>query len=259
MAETVDLSPVRFAQLVAPAVTRAFTAGMLAGRAAGGRELVAAYGGRDAVGYLVDLRNPLAAGRPIPPDGLAEAYRYHDPDARQEIVQGSVDAGLLAQAPDGTITASERGQGFLRELFAQHDRVLADHWGPAADQPGAHHDTLVGRLNELVSRVLAEAAATAGGAWAVNAPPHEPAGTPPAVLLLNRLSTLRYHRSDAHAAAWRAAGLTAAEMLAMPWGSPWTPEREAVEHDTNVRAASPYAVLTPEERLALLADLAALP
>lgn len=258
MAETADLSPVRFAQLVAPAVTRAFVSGMLAGRASGGRELVSSYGGRDAVGYLIDLRNPLAAGRSVSPEGLAEAYRYHDSDTRQKIVQGSVDAGLLEQAPDGTITASERGQELLRELFAQHGRVLAEHWGAAADQPGAHHDTLVGRLNEQVSRVLAEAGKTAGGAWAVNAPPYEPDGTPPAVLLLNRLSTLRYHRSDAHAAAWRAAGLTAAEMLAMPWGSHWTPQRQAVEHDTNIRAAPPYAVLTPEERLAMLADFAAL-
>ena len=71
--------------------------------------------------------------------------------------------------------------------------------------------------------------------------------------LLNRLSTLRYHRADA--AAWQAAGLTAAEMVALPPG----PAREAIEHDTDVRTAAPYRLLSPDERLELLADLAALP
>ena len=55
------------------------------------------------------------------------------------------------------------------------------------------------------------AAATSGpvlarGALAAMTPNYEPAGTPQSVLLLNRLSALRYHRSDAHAVAWRAAG-----------------------------------------------------
>jgi len=117
----------------------------------------------------------------------------------------------------------------------------------------------VERLNRLLARVLAEAAATGGPAWAVQAPPHEPDGTPAPVLLLNRLSTLRYHRADAHAAAWQEAGLTAAEMVAMSEGSAWTPQRRAVEDETNQRAAPPFAVLTPDERLAMLADLAALP
>lgn len=62
-----------------------------------------------------------------------------------------------------------------------------------------------------------------------------------------------------HAAAWQAAGLTAAEMVAMPWGTEWTAQRRAVEQDTNRRAAAPYRVLTAEERLTLLADLATLP
>jgi len=41
-------------------------------------------------------------------------------------------------------------------------------------------------------------------------------------------------------------------------GSDWTTERQTIEDDTNVRAASPYAVLTAGERLQFLAALAAL-
>ena len=60
--------------------------------------------------------------------------------------------------------------------------------------------------------------------------------TPAAALLLNRLGTLRYHRADAHAAAWAEAGHTAASIQALGPG----PARDAIE-----------------ERL--LADLAQLP
>ena len=77
-------------------------------------------------------------------------------------------------------------------------------------------------------------------------------------MLLDRLSTMRYHRADAHAAAWLHAGWTAADVAAMPWGTAWSAERRQIERDTNRRAAFPYDDLTGDQRLALLADLAAL-
>ncbi|MPZ26813.1 MAG: hypothetical protein GEV12_10250 [Micromonosporaceae bacterium] len=249
MSEPVDLSPVRFAELVAPAVSRTFVAGMRAGGTEG-RDLVTSYGGA-SVGYLIDLRNPLAAGRRLTPADLAAVYRYRNPDEVRATVRGGVADGLLAEGPDGAVAAGDRGQEFLRDLFALHGRVLTERWRPQSWP--------VDRLNQVLTRVLAAAEETAGAAWAVQAPPYEPADAPPGVLLLNRLSTLRYHRADAHAAAWQAAGLTAAEMVAMPWGTDWSPQRRAVEQATNQRAAAPFAVLTAEERLTLLADLAALP
>lgn len=250
MAESVDISPDRFAELVAPAVSRTFIAGI---RAAGtdGRELVAGYGGSGAVGYLIDLRNPLAAGRRITRADLAAVYRYRDPAEIDTTVRDSVEGGLLAETPDGSLTPTDRGREFLTDLYALNGRVLTEHWRP--------HAGTVDRLGATLARVLAAAADTGGPAWAVLAPPYEPAGTPPGVLLLNRLSTLRSHRADAHAAAWQAAGLTAAQMVAMPWGTEWTDQRHAVEQETNQRAAGPYHGLTGEERLALLADLATLP
>jgi hypothetical protein len=248
--DAVELSPVRCAELIAPVIGRTFIAGMRAG-GADGRELVASYGGR-AVGYLIDLRNPLATGRRLTPAELAAVYRYAPAEQVRETVRRGVEGGLLDQAPDGAVAASERGHAFLRDLFALHGRVLGERWGGGLAAP-------VERANRLLARLVEEAAATAGPAWAVQAPPYEPPGTPPAVLLLNRLSTMRYHRADAHAAAWQAAGLTAAEIAAMPWGTPWQPVRRQVEDDTNRRGAPPYAYLDPEQRLALLADLAGLP
>jgi hypothetical protein len=75
------------------------------------------------------------------------------------------------------------------------------------------------------------------------------------VLLLNRLGALRYHRADAHAAAWTAAGHTALSIGELAAG----PERLAIELETDRRAAGPYAALSADERLTVLADLAALP
>ena len=211
-----------------------------------GRELVLSYGGR-AVGYLIDLRNPFAAGRPVRRDDLPEVYRYQEREAIWQAVDRSIEGGLLTESSDGVLAPTDRGKAFLTDLFALHSRVLAERWGGQV--------TRVSRLNDRLARLLAEAAATAGPAWRVQAPPHEPPEVDPGVWLLNRLSTLRYHRADAHAAAWQAAGLTAAEMVALPPG----PAREAIEHDTDVRAAAPYRLLSPDERLELLADLAALP
>jgi hypothetical protein len=248
--DTVELSPVRCAELIAPVIGRTFVAGMRAG-GTDGRELVASYGGR-AVGYLIDLRNPLAAGRRLTPAELASVYRYTPSEEVRETVRRSVDAGLLDESPDGAVAASERGHAFLRDLFALHGRVLGERWGGGLTAQ-------VDRANERLGRLVGEAAATAGAAWAAQAPPYEPPGTPPGVRLLNRLSTMRYHRADAHAAAWQAAGLTAAEIAAMPWGTDWPPVRRQVEDDTNRRAAPPYASLAPEQRLALLADLGGLP
>jgi hypothetical protein len=67
--------------------------------------------------------------------------------------------------------------------------------------------------------------------------------------------TLRYHRADAHATAWTAAGHTATSITALPPGPP----RATIEAETDRLAAPPYAALTADERLTLLADLAAVP
>ena len=205
VSETVAIDPVRFAALVAPAITRTFISGMHASGDAG-RELVRSYGGR-AIGNMIDLRNPLAAGRSIAHGELPAAYRYFDPKDVSDSIDRSVDAGLLDRATDGSVSASARGRSFLADLFALHDRTLTERW------PGY----VLERLNPLTERLLAEAARTGGAAWAVHAPPHEAPGLGPGIIAMNRLSTLRYHRSDSHAAAWLAAGWTVERIQQFPW------------------------------------------
>ncbi|MGC5306186.1 hypothetical protein [Micromonospora zamorensis] len=252
---TVELAPHRFAGLLAPAVDRAFRAGMLAGRDGGGAVLSQRYGGVAATGFLVDLRTRLAApGGRVDGPGFAAITRYQDPVACRRTVDKQVAYGMLHRGPDGTLSATERGAAFLTELYQVHAEVTEELW--------AGHGERVSRLVAALGRLLSYALVLAdeegdrgGSAFAAMAPPHEPDGIPSGVLLLNRLGTLRYHRADAHAAAWEAAGHTASSVAALPAG----PERTAIELETDRRAAGPYAALSAEERLTMLADLAALP
>lgn len=245
--EPTDVSPTRFAELVAPAISRVFVSGMRPDDRL--RRVVRDHCGSD-VGFMIDLRNPLAAGRTVSRNDLASLYRYTDPDEIRATMARTVGHGLLTGSGDG-YRPTVAGRTFLEDLFDAQGVTLAERWGSLAP--------VVRRLNEIVGLVLREAERTAGPAFTAQAPPYEPTGAPAELILLNRISTLRYHRTDAHASAWQAVGMTAAEMVAQPWGSNWSDRRRQVEHQTNVLAGPPFADLDGDQRLQLLADLAALP
>ncbi|MFV2107554.1 hypothetical protein [Micromonospora sp. LOL_015] len=242
----------RCAALTAPVIDRVHRAAMAAADTAG-VELRQRYGGPAAVGYLVDLRTRLAA-----PSGLVDAAgfaavtRYQDAASCQRVLDKQVAYGMLVRHPDGALRATERGAAFLTDLYGLHAAVTGQIWG-------AEHAARLVRLVELTGRLLAAALAGSdtGGqdAFRAVAPPYEPEGTPAGVLLLNRLTVLRHHRADAHAAAWTAAGHTARSIVDLPPG----PARLAIEQETDRRAAGPHQALEPEQRLTLLADLATLP
>nr|MDT0661835.1 hypothetical protein [Micromonospora sp. DSM 115978] len=275
-ADEVGLPPHRTAALVAPAIDRIVLGALAAGRARGAADLSRRYGGPAATGYLVIFRTRLAApGGTVSGSGLAAVTRYQDPVTSQRKLDKQVAHGMLQRVDTG-FTATDRGRAFLVDLHELYGRLTAELWS-------GHHDR-IGRLADLLGRLLTAAVQTeaggvgpgrsrhdptdpgppgagrtgpgpAGSAFAAMAPPYEPDGTPPALTLLNRLGTLRYHRADAHAAAWTAAGHTADSIADLDPG----PERLAIELETDRRAAGPYTALSAAERLALLADLAALP
>ncbi|MEU4834239.1 hypothetical protein [Streptosporangium sp. NPDC023615] len=207
---------------------------------------------------LVDLRFVLPI-RPLTPGGLAAVYRYN-PLRRAEIdvhlAQGTLDedaapdavpgAGAPDAAEGGALRATPVTHAFITSLYEVHARVTEGLWAAQADR--------LPELADIAGRLVRAGAATGGAAFAQVAPPYEPAGTPPGVLLFNRLATLRYHRADAHAAAWARAGLTAAQMISLPPG----PARDRIEVDTNHGAARPYEVLTTRDRQAFLLGLSAL-
>ena len=154
----------------------------------------------------------------------------------------------MLEVPDeGSFRLGARGRECVVELY----RVMA----AIVDELWAGHEALVTSLAGLADRAVRAAEATGGPAFGVMAPPYEPEGATTAALLAERLTPLRFHRFDAHVAAWQAAGLTADEMRALAPGS----RRDEIEEETNRRAAAPYAALDAAERLQLVAGLGALP
>ncbi|HEY3201273.1 MAG TPA: hypothetical protein VGK55_12060 [Actinomycetes bacterium] len=247
MADLADLSPDRYAPLIAPALERLTFAvvRMSVARAAS----VPASGGAspEAMRMFGQLRTALAA-RPVTAAGIAAVYRYRDPDEVRSDLDGLRAAGLIDAADDGGIEATEIGRAVLVGMYQVAAEVTGQLWSQ-------QHDNALAALNDLAGRLVQAGLATGGDAYMTMAPPYEPDDATVGVLLHHRLSVLRYHRADAHAAAWQAAGLTAEAMIQLPEG----PMRTAIEAETNRRAGVPYAALSVDERVALLAGLAALP
>ena len=186
--------------------------------------------------------------RPMSAEALADGLAYTDGDMSRELAQGvtKVDA-------EGSWHLTELGRELARYAQRATAEAAEELWSSGPPMlPGL---ASVPRLAELVGRVLEHGRATGGPAFHAMTPPYEPDDASPAMLLVTRLGSLRHHRADAHRAAWRAAGLTAERIKALPDG----PERQAIEAETDRRDEPAYDVLTPDERWELLAGLGALP
>ncbi|MEV0582635.1 hypothetical protein [Nonomuraea sp. NPDC050310] len=229
----------KYAAAVAPVIDAAHIDGHAASRPLSA-EAVRASG--LTPGLLVDQRFTLPL-RPLTRAGLAAVYRYGTAAEREPVLRAHLDEGALEEEPAGTFRVTAKGLAFIELVYRANAEATATLW--------AGHD--VATLAGLAGRVLEAALDDAGPALRVMAPPYEPDPSP-GLLLFNRLAALRYHRADAHAAAWQAAGLTAAQVTALPPGE----TRERIEQETNRRAAVPYRVLTETERGAFLDGLLAL-
>lgn len=192
------------------------------------------------------LRNAMP-NRVVDRAGIGAVFVYTPPEQVEEALRELAGKSLISASESGAVVLSDRGRESLAELYT----ITA----PFVDELWAGHEHLSNKLAGLAHRVVVAAAGTGGPAFAVMAPPWEPPGASSAMLLAERLTPLRFHRFDAHVAAWRAAGLTVDEVRTLPPGH----QRDAIEADTNHRAGAPYEALTPGERFALCAGLGALP
>jgi hypothetical protein len=240
MSSVAELVPERFAELIRPAINRVQRSVRDRALTAGSAGLPRRYGMPSA--RLVDeLRYVLPRG-PLPTTAFPLAARYEP----AEVVQGQVDAlvsgGWLVPAAAGLVLG-DRTAAYLDDLHDLHAEATAVWTGDLSE------------LLDLVGTLLAAGTATGGAAYAVFAPPHERPGDQPGIVLFNRLAALRYHRSDAHVAAWAARGLTTEQVAALPADAPL---RQEIEADTNRRSAPPYEALSPSRRLRFLAGLATL-
>lgn len=236
-----DLSA--FARDVAPHIDRLAIAVHQHARPAG-RALISSYGLPNA-GVLIDVRALLLDG-PITLEELATIERYAARDRLHATLDEHVCQGMLQHTDSGRYALTGRGQALLSQLTTMQGQTITSLWSAHASQL----PTLVG----ATTRAIDAAGALPNQRYPAfylmrNAP--DPPQPSPAHLLLTRLTTLRYLRADAHAAAWAAHGRLA------PHAEP--AERASIEAETNDGAAPPWAALTPAERTALLDGLIALP
>ena len=198
---------------------------------------------RPHVGFVVDLRTLLSAG-PAPLTAVRAIHRYQDgvDTALDELTAG----GWLRvrDNADDAVVATDRCRALLDPLMAGLDATCTDLWG----SPDA--------VLTLATSAI-DAAASAGPGFeafdALAAAGHPGDGSA-AGRLFTALCTLRYHRADAHAAAWAAAGLTADGVAALPDGDP---VRRRIEAATDRVAARPYRAMP--DAAAFLAGLRSLP
>jgi hypothetical protein len=246
VADLTAITPDRCAALVTPQIERLTFAVIRASIKRAGPQLMTYGVAIDALDIVGQLRTGLAA-RPVSAAGLAAVYRYRDADEFRRNLDTLASVGIIEQGNDGAIRATDTGRALLAVMYGAGAEAAAELWS-------GHRET-VARLNELAGRLVAAAAASGGDAYAAIAPPYEPPGASPELLLHHRLAVLRYHRADAHAAAWRAAGHTVDTIRGLADG----PERERIEAETNRRAGRPYATLSAGERSGLVSGLTGLP
>jgi hypothetical protein len=201
----------------------------------------------DRAGPLVEFRFALLAG-PVERSTAEAVARYFpagglDEELGVQVAQGTVEVDGV----DGRMTLTPLGAVVVNEIYDIHAAATAEAWG-------ARPSDEIRWLAETAQRLLGAARPTAGPAFAGMGRPHERPGDPDTLVLFNRLSALRYHRADAHAVAWAAAGHTAESVDSLAPG----PERDVIEAETNRRAAAPFAGLTGPERLRLLTLVRAL-
>jgi hypothetical protein len=246
MTESAGVTSEQTAALVAPIIDRLRLAIMRAtvGRSA---DIQAAVGlSQDGARTFAMLRHTMP-DRIVARSGLVEVFRYVPADAVERGIADVLHCGLVDAVDDDALRLTAEGRNVGAQLFERSDAATGELW--------AGHEATAARLAGLAERCVDAAGPTGGRAFAVLVPQYEPAGASAIRLLAERLTALRFHRFDAHVAAWEAAGLTAAEAQRLTDG----PEREAIEASTNQRAAAPYDAISAVERLELIAGLGALP
>src|SRR5215469_12258959 len=171
----------RCAALVAPQIERLTFAVIHASVKRAGPRLVAYGVPVEAVDIVGQLRTGLAA-RPVSAAGLAAVYRYRDAGQLRRHLGTLASAGIIERAGDGAIRVTGTGRALVAVMYQSGAQAAAGLWS-------AHPQTVAG-LGELAGRLVVAAAASGGDGYAAVAPPYEPPGAGPALLLHHRLAVL---------------------------------------------------------------------
>jgi len=208
--------------------------------------LMLAAGVPPAAGQMLGMLRNLGPDRVVSRAAVDRVFIYQ--------AAGSVDTALDELAAAGVVTHSEtdvaltaRGAEVIDRMYAITREIVGEMWRDVT------HD--FGELHTITAKAMDAAAQTGGLGYSLMAPLYEPPGATPTTRFAESLTPLRFHRFDAHIAAWMSAGLTVERAQALDDG----PLKERIEADTNARAALPYAALTADERAILLDALRTLP
>jgi hypothetical protein len=202
MANVADFDLIAFVARLAPEVDRLFITGHRAA-APLARDLRAQLGSPRTV--LVDFRKLLLA-----PPGMTQQQgealeRYRDREEIAATIEQHVEQGLVYR--DGErIVLTPRGRDLLLRLTDILDRAVSGLWASA---PTTTRAADTARAAVEMARNLPSDRYPAFSAERAGFMPDSPS---PAMLLWSNLATLRYLRADAHALAWREAGLTVREV-----------------------------------------------
>ena len=208
--------------------------------------LVSELGVSPGAGPLLSMFRNLPPGRRTNREAVDALFPYQPAETTAHALAELESAGVVAVADD-EIRLTEKGVAVIDRLYAALVQVVDEMWR-GVDADFEH-------LASITAKAITAAASTGGPTFHMLSPVYERAGTPASVRLAESLTPLRFHRFDAHVAAWRDAGLTPAEVQALEN----SPAKEAIEADTNARAAAAYETLDAKERTTLLDGLRVLP
>jgi hypothetical protein len=241
-----DMNPTEVAARVAPEIDRIRLDLLVAARPTL-IELTSRAGLTQGTAQLVGMLRNLGPDRLVSVDEIRALQRYQPTDEVTAALEAGLDAGVFTAPFSDKIALTTTGVALVTEMLNLYDTLTAQVWAGEADR--------VAVLLPIVERVVDAAAANHGPAFSVVWPLWRLPDEPAALLLAELLTPLRYHRFDAHVAAWTAAGLTVEQVVALVPGD----QRDEIEAETDRRAAVPYEVLQPDERATLLTELEQLP
>ena len=172
-------------------------------------------------------------------------YQHFGPSA--DFLAGMAERGAV-ELSDGQIRPTEAAAAVARSLVELQTESVASLFEPRQSLLPEICALIMRARTAAIADPLSPLARLMGRAWL-------PDDASDAAKIWDASVVLRMHRADAHATAWKEAGLTAPEIRVMAPSE----ARTAIERRTNELAATPWEGLSADERIALLSGLAALP
>lgn len=241
-----DPSPEATAAAVAPLVDRIRMSMMNRALAAGFPESAQAAGlDPNTAMMLAYLRNAWL-DRVVNRSSVKAVFTYQPDKPVDDLLDALVALGLADEPGPALLRLTPLGQRVVGDLHLSSSEGADALWAEATPH--------VQTAGQLVGAVLEAARETGGASFLLMAPTTFPPGTSAAGQLAEQLTGLRFHRFDAHIAAWRSAGYTVADLEELAEDA-----KAAIEADTNQRAGVPFSALGPAERALLIESLDALP